>query len=371
MNEATGSWSGPGGKPVAIACLIAWLYGCSGQSNRTGAVRDLRDRGVSGPTVRAAPPSVSGALPPEAIRRVVLRHLGQVNHCYEQGLAINPALAGRVVVRFVIGGSGTVMASGVADSSISIPSVGECIADAVHLWPFPTPEDGGLVTVSYPFNLQAAGDAATSQASTPSDAEHISHDTARDAARSNSRAGSAEELSTRFLDALVRSDLNAMSRLLVNGSWMAEVCPPVAGSEGTQYGPDWEGDRDLASALPAGQVILREVGPCVVEHTIVPDPPEASGAFLSGRACATSYQRAMDVVAMARCRGDRIMAIRFRDVAIVDNVWAVRDNIAWGVCQSPTQLQTCRRICSNQGDENLCRRLLPLLPGVLRRAVTH
>ncbi|MEZ4408917.1 MAG: TonB family protein [Polyangiales bacterium] len=128
----------------------------SGQGYGSGAGRGLRNRGTTGPTVRAAPPSVSGLLSPEAIRRVVLRNLGQVNRCYEQGLATSPNIAGRVVVRFVIGGTGTVIGSSVADSSIAVPSVGECIANAVRRWQFPAPEGNGVVTVNYPFNLQPA-----------------------------------------------------------------------------------------------------------------------------------------------------------------------------------------------------------------------
>jgi hypothetical protein len=126
----------------------------SGQGYGSGAGRGLRGRGTSGPTVRAAPPDISGLLSPEAIRRVVLRNLGQVNHCHEQGLAQNPNAAGRVTVRFIIGGTGSVMGSGVAGSTYPIASVGDCIANAVRRWQFPAPEGGGVVTVNYPFNLQ-------------------------------------------------------------------------------------------------------------------------------------------------------------------------------------------------------------------------
>jgi len=126
----------------------------SGQGYGSGAGRGLRGRGTSGPTVRAAAPDISGLLSPEAIRRVVLRNLGQVNHCHEQGLAQNPNAAGRVTVRFIIGGTGSVMGSGVAGSTYPIASVGDCIANAVRRWQFPAPEGGGVVTVNYPFNLQ-------------------------------------------------------------------------------------------------------------------------------------------------------------------------------------------------------------------------
>ena len=126
----------------------------SGQGYGSGAGRGLRGRSNTGPLVRAAPPTVSGLLSPEAIRRVVLRNLGQVAHCHEQGLAQNPNLEGRVVVRFIIGGEGTVLGSNVAESSVAVPSVAQCIANAVRRWQFPSPEGGGIVTVNYPFNLQ-------------------------------------------------------------------------------------------------------------------------------------------------------------------------------------------------------------------------
>ncbi len=121
------------------------------------ARHDLIRHGAGGPTVRASLPSVSGLLSTEAIRRVVLRNLGPVNHCYEQGRATSPNLAGRVVVRFVIGGTGMVIGSNVADSSLPMPSVGECIANAVRRWQFPEPDGGGVVTVSYPFSLLPGG----------------------------------------------------------------------------------------------------------------------------------------------------------------------------------------------------------------------
>ncbi len=128
--------------------------GGNGQGYGSGSGRGLRGRGANGPTVRASPPTVSGLLSPEAIRRVVLRNLGQVSHCHEQSLAQNPNAAGRVVVRFVIGGTGTVAGSDVAESSYPSASGAECIANAVRRWQFPAPEGGGLVTVNYPFNLQ-------------------------------------------------------------------------------------------------------------------------------------------------------------------------------------------------------------------------
>lgn len=125
----------------------------SGQGYGSGAGRGLRTRAAEGPMVRTSPPSVNGLLSPEAIRRVVLRNIGQVTHCYEQGLAMDASLSGRVVVQFIIGGDGTVQNSAVSESSVAQPAVGQCTANAVRRWQFPAPEGGGTVTVSYPFTM--------------------------------------------------------------------------------------------------------------------------------------------------------------------------------------------------------------------------
>lgn len=83
-------------------------------------------------------PEVTG-ISPEIIRRVVRRNLAQVNHCYEQGLAVQPGLQGRVSVRFVIGSAGTVLGAQVAQDDLGNASVGQCITRAVQRWNFDLP----------------------------------------------------------------------------------------------------------------------------------------------------------------------------------------------------------------------------------------
>jgi len=128
----------------------------NGDDQRYGTDRgsNLHNRANHGPIVRTASPIVVGLLSPESIRRVVIRNLSQIIHCHEQGLVQDPALEGRVVVRFVIGNEGTILGSNISESSIAVPSVAECISNAVRHWQFPAPEGGGVVTVNYPFNLQ-------------------------------------------------------------------------------------------------------------------------------------------------------------------------------------------------------------------------
>jgi hypothetical protein len=107
----------------------------------------------SRPRVRISTPSVSGFLPVEAVRRVLLRNLGQVTHCYEQGLAVEPQLRGRVTVRFVIGGTGTVLGANVVENTLAVPYVGTCVANAIRRWIFPGPAGGGIAFVNVPLQL--------------------------------------------------------------------------------------------------------------------------------------------------------------------------------------------------------------------------
>jgi hypothetical protein len=108
---------------------------------------------VQGPRVRLAPSDVRGSLPREVVRRVIVRNLGQVEHCYEQGLAANPTAAGRVVVSFVVNASGDVMVSQEASNDVTPRSVGECIAHAVRRWQFPSLAPGTLCAITTPFVL--------------------------------------------------------------------------------------------------------------------------------------------------------------------------------------------------------------------------
>lgn len=95
---------------------------------------------------------VDGALDKDLIRRIVRAHIGEVRYCYDEGLAHDPELAGRVVVDFVIGAEGKVTRS-TAESDME-GDVPDCIATAVSRWLFPRPADGKDVAVKYPFVLE-------------------------------------------------------------------------------------------------------------------------------------------------------------------------------------------------------------------------
>ena len=129
--------------------------GTGGKYGR-GTGTGFADRGGRVPKVRQAKATVQGALDKDIVRRIVRAHINQVRHCYNQGLANDKNLKGRVAVQFTIGGSGKVPTAVVASTTVKDASVGNCIAKAVRRWKFPKPRGGGSVIVTYPFVLETA-----------------------------------------------------------------------------------------------------------------------------------------------------------------------------------------------------------------------
>lgn len=93
----------------------------------------------------------SGGLDKEVIARVVRAHLGQIKHCYERQLLVDPGLFGKVVARWVIDPAGRVDVSSVKKSTMGNRNVENCVVSKIKGWKFPKPKGGGKVIVSYPF----------------------------------------------------------------------------------------------------------------------------------------------------------------------------------------------------------------------------
>ena len=130
--------------------------GGSGAGYGRGVGR-LSGRRARAPSVVAGRAEVRGSLDKEIIRRIIRRHINEVKYCYQKELQAKPDLYGRVVIQFTIAATGQVVASVVQQSTMNNPSVEGCIAQAVRRWLFPKPKGGGIVIVSYPFVLRAAG----------------------------------------------------------------------------------------------------------------------------------------------------------------------------------------------------------------------
>ena len=80
-----------------------------------------------------------------------LLHMNQIRYCYQRELTKNPALAGKVVIKFVIAKDGTVSKASVKTSTMNNSAVESCIAGRFMRMQFPEPKGGGIVIVSYPF----------------------------------------------------------------------------------------------------------------------------------------------------------------------------------------------------------------------------
>lgn len=97
---------------------------------------------------------VEGGLDRNQIAAVIQRHSGEVRYCYEQGLQQKPNLNGRVSVKFLIGGNGSVTTASIGNSSLHSVVVENCILNRLKGWAFPRPRGGVNVKVSYPFALR-------------------------------------------------------------------------------------------------------------------------------------------------------------------------------------------------------------------------
>ena len=101
------------------------------------------------PILRTASTEIlGGRIPPQVVQRIVRQNFGRFRLCYQQGLAQNPNLEGRIPVRFIIGRDGAVSnvsaLGGFPDSKVQ-----SCVQSAFYSLSFPPPE-GGVVQVTYP-----------------------------------------------------------------------------------------------------------------------------------------------------------------------------------------------------------------------------
>ncbi len=125
----------------------------SGYGRGTGA--GFGGRGTRVPTVRQAKAEVMGSLDKDLIRRVIRTHINEVRDCYNQGLARDPNLKGRLSIEFTIDEKGKISRAVVKESTVKDVAVGECIAKHVLKWTFPAPPvGGGSSTIIYPFVLE-------------------------------------------------------------------------------------------------------------------------------------------------------------------------------------------------------------------------
>jgi hypothetical protein len=92
-------------------------------------------------------------LDPNVIRRVIVKHHGEIEACYEAALERSPELEGRLAVRFTIEEDGHVSDAKVdPDSTAAEPGLWRCVEEKVRAFEFP--KLFGQVRVVYPWLLK-------------------------------------------------------------------------------------------------------------------------------------------------------------------------------------------------------------------------
>jgi outer membrane biosynthesis protein TonB len=92
-----------------------------------------------------------GSLKKSEIEAVIQRSMTSIRYCYQRQLQRSPDLAGKITVKFVVSGDGSVSSAGIKASSMGSPAVESCIVGRFQRMSFPRPRGGGMAIVSYPF----------------------------------------------------------------------------------------------------------------------------------------------------------------------------------------------------------------------------
>lgn len=100
----------------------------------------------------AAPATPEPSIESREIMRVVRAAVPNIRRCYEVALREDPNLTARIAPSFTIGPEGTVIdfSCNCADTN---PKLVACVEKVFRSLEFPAPRDGGIVKVSYPFNV--------------------------------------------------------------------------------------------------------------------------------------------------------------------------------------------------------------------------
>jgi len=188
--------------------------GGTGSGYGRGSGAGFGGRGKRVPRVRQAKATVTGALDKDIVRRIVRAHINEVRHCYNQGLARDPNLDGRVTVNFTIDERGRVSASSEHSSTLTDRGVTQCVVKAVKRWKFPKPKGGSTVEVRYPFVFGEGGGKPVP----PETAEEREAREAREAAEEEKRRLAeakrrAEEAKKKRLDGYEGTMLEVMTLL--------------------------------------------------------------------------------------------------------------------------------------------------------------
>jgi hypothetical protein len=155
--RGTGTGGGGQGETIGIGAVGTKGRGGGLGSYGTG-VGGLGKKGDRDVNVSTGPATVMGSVDRELIRRVIQEHAAQIRYCYEQQLALNPKLQGKVSITWVIQGDGSATSAKVdGATTLQDDKVHRCMMDRIMSWQFPKPKGGGVAVITYPWILRSSG----------------------------------------------------------------------------------------------------------------------------------------------------------------------------------------------------------------------
>jgi len=155
-----GSGSGGGGQGETIGIGAVGTKGRGGGLGTYGTgVGGLGNKGDRDVNISTGTAVVMGSVDKELIRKVIQDHASQIRYCYEQQLAVNPRLQGKVAIKWVINGDGSASSPQIDHSGTSLEDakVHDCMMARITSWQFPKPKGGGIAVITYPWILRSAG----------------------------------------------------------------------------------------------------------------------------------------------------------------------------------------------------------------------
>jgi pSer/pThr/pTyr-binding forkhead associated (FHA) protein len=155
-----GSGSGGGGSGETIGIGAVGTKGRGGGLGSYGTgVGGLGKKGDRDVNISTGTAVVMGSVDKELIRKVIQDHAAQIRYCYEQQLAVNPRLQGKVSIKWIINGDGSASNAQVDASGTTLEDakVHDCMMARITSWQFPKPKGGGMAVITYPWILRSAG----------------------------------------------------------------------------------------------------------------------------------------------------------------------------------------------------------------------
>ncbi len=121
--------------------------GATGQRQVQSIVSATLDRNVL----------VKGGISREDVKKVIDRHIDEIQYCYESALINNPAIMGKLVLEWKILSDGRVGEIPIKSSTLNSSTITSCVKKSIKSWRFPEPDGSESVIVSYPFIFDIVG----------------------------------------------------------------------------------------------------------------------------------------------------------------------------------------------------------------------